>query len=664
MKKVQFWLLVVLVACSNQALSQDTATQRILSAKDDSVKVVQLADHAYKVSGTDKKKGLELYAELMRLSRKLNYQYWIGMSWYNIGYVHARAADDKEAMRNFDSALVYLKRTDRLDMTSYCHLNIASLAGRLGDTDKKMQHLNAVIALLQNSKHTQTLNYTYNSLGVLYFNLDDYDTGLTYFRKAESMARQTKDTMNLVDALHGIVNCLSSQKKFVDAEPYGKEALAMAYRTANKDYLTVAHTAVSELYYKWGKAPQVLMHAKKIVEYATETQNVQYQLIGTMGLADGYLLAKDYKASIANYNMALQLGSEKGAVIQLDDIYKGLSEAYSQTGQPGKALESYKKFITYRDSANNEKVKKHSVDLDKKYQLAQKEKALSENQLQLALKDLQLAMNTNYVIYAVSALAVALLVVGLLLLRSKYRRLNHAKELNRIRHEKELHLLQALMQGEEQERGRIAKELHDGVAGMLAASKMHLSSMPGQGAISDTDGYRQGMFLLNEATQEIRKTSHNLMPEILLANGLDEALRWYCNNISGDLLSVQYDSWGDLRRYKPGFELSVYRIVQELLGNIIKHSKATQAIVQMSVNENTLSLTVEDNGIGFASGINTKGMGITSVQSRVVAMNGRIEMEASPGNGVSAYLEFDTTGLVEVSRLTGSADPGKAAQLS
>ena len=133
---------------------------------------------------------------------------------------------------------------------------------------------------------------------------------------------------------------------------------------------------------------------------------------------------------------------------------------------------------------------------------------------------------------------------------------------------------------------------------------------------------------------------------------------------TGDQLTVQYDSWGDLARYKPGFELSVYRIVQELLGNIIKHSKATQAIVQLSVNQNTLSLTVEDNGIGFVSGNNAKGMGITSVQSRVVAMNGRMEMEASPGNGVSAYLEFDTTGLTDLSKLTGSASPGKPARLS
>ena len=89
---------------------------------------------------------------------------------------------------------------------------------------------------------------------------------------------------------------------------------------------------------------------------------------------------------------------------------------------------------------------------------------------------------------------------------------------------------------------------------------------------------------------------------------------------------------------------------QELLNNIIKHSKATQAIVQMSVNGSALSITVEDNGIGFSSQ-KFEGMGIKSVKSRISALNGKMEMETGPGNGVSAYLEFDTTGLEVTGRM-------------
>lgn len=650
MEKKLLLLVVVLGFCITPASSQDTATQRILAAKDDSAKVIQLANHAYAVADTSKEKGLKLYAELMRLSKKLNYPYWVGMTWFNTGYIHAREAEDAESIKHFDSALVYLRRTNRLDMTADCHLNIASLAGRMGNTDLKLKHLNETIRLLEGTKYTEQLNRTYNSLGVLFYNLDNYHKGLSYFQLADRSARATKDTANLVEAKLGIVNCLSSQEKYTEAERYGKELLGIATASGKNYNLQQAHTALSELYRKWRKAQLTIAHSKKVMDYSVAGKNVQYQLIGLMGLADGYALAGDFSKSIIFYHQALMLGQDNGTVIQLDDIYKGLSDAYVQTGQPGKALDFYKKYVAYRDSANNEKVRKYSEELDVKYQAARKEKALSENLLQLARKDLQIQRNRNYMYYSIVALILALLIVVLLFLRARYRKFLHSKELKRLEQERELQLLQALMQGEEQERSRIARDLHDGVAGMLAATKMHLSSIPGSELFFETDGYRQGMLLLNEATREIRKTSHNLMPELLLTKGLDEALRWYCANITGGKLFVQYDSWGELKRYNGSFELSVYRIVQELLNNIIKHSKATQAIVQMSVNGSALSITVEDNGIGFSSQ-KFEGMGIKSVKSRISALNGKMEMETGPGNGVSAYLEFDTTGLEVTGRM-------------
>jgi signal transduction histidine kinase len=137
------------------------------------------------------------------------------------------------------------------------------------------------------------------------------------------------------------------------------------------------------------------------------------------------------------------------------------------------------------------------------------------------------------------------------------------------------------------------------------------------------------------------------MPEVLLKHGLDKALSRYCNNISNSQsLTIQYDSWGEIKRYRDSFELSVYRIVQELLNNIVKHSKATHAIVQVNGQDNILSITIEDNGVGFNQDNGTgTGMGLGSLRSRVNAMNGKIEVEGEPGSGVSAYLEFETTGV-------------------
>lgn len=211
---------------------------------------------------------------------------------------------------------------------------------------------------------------------------------------------------------------------------------------------------------------------------------------------------------------------------------------------------------------------------------------------------------------------------------------------------KEIKLLEGLREGEEKERGRIARDLHDEISSMIVAAKMHIGiltkTIP---HIADNHAYQKGLNLLDEAASQIRRTSHNLMPEILLENGLHKALNWYCSSISNSHLKLQYISLGSATRYSPTFELSLYRIVQELINNIIRHARATEAIIQISYLSNSLMLTIEDNGIGFNKMSQAKGTGLSSITKRAAVMNGVIEIQSTPGKGTSIYLQFQTEGL-------------------
>ena len=209
------------------------------------------------------------------------------------------------------------------------------------------------------------------------------------------------------------------------------------------------------------------------------------------------------------------------------------------------------------------------------------------------------------------------------------------------RNAKEMQLLEALREGEEKERSRLARDLHDEISGMVAAAKMHFAALsftiPQIGEIQE---FRQGNHLLDETALKIRNTSHNLMPEILLDNGLDQALNQYCRNISNAQLKIEYLVIGQVVRYPANFELSLYRIVQELINNIIRHAKATQALVQISYQNNSLCLTIEDNGIGFNEVVQSEGTGLQSIQRRIAIMNGTMEIQSTAGQGASIYLEF------------------------
>jgi signal transduction histidine kinase len=197
------------------------------------------------------------------------------------------------------------------------------------------------------------------------------------------------------------------------------------------------------------------------------------------------------------------------------------------------------------------------------------------------------------------------------------------------------------MEGEEKERSRIARDLHDEISGMVAAAQMHFGTLAGKlSDITAMQEFHQGMYLLQTAALLIRRTSHNLMPEILLENGLDKALNRYCSSISSDCLRLDYVIIGTINSYAPGFELSLYRIAQELINNIIRHAHASRALVQLGDEAGVLSLTIEDNGTGFLQTGDTNGTGLGSVKKRISAMGGTIEIQSSPDKGTSIYIEF------------------------
>jgi signal transduction histidine kinase len=370
-------------------------------------------------------------------------------------------------------------------------------------------------------------------------------------------------------------------------------------------------------------------------------------LPATIILGEAYGKADMPEKQVYYLQQAQKISEGNDFFSSLNLIYKGLSEAYEKMANYKNAHDYYKKYIASRDTIEGEITKKQIAELEVQYQTAQKEKTIVQKNLDVARKEMQLQKSRQMSLYSIGSAMVALMLALLVFFHFRSKRKLDQKQLQTMKQEKEIHLLQALMQGEEKERSRIAKDLHDGVAGILAAVKMHFNSIAFQdGSVLHSEGFRQGISLLDEASREVRKTSHNLMPEVLLRYGLDEALRRYCINISNDrVLKVQYDSWGEMLRFDSSFELSVYRIVQELLNNIMKHSKANSAIVQMSLQNHILSLTIEDNGIGFHDELQKDGMGLQSLQSRVKAMNGRVEVESGSGEGVSAYLEFNTVDL-------------------
>lgn len=206
--------------------------------------------------------------------------------------------------------------------------------------------------------------------------------------------------------------------------------------------------------------------------------------------------------------------------------------------------------------------------------------------------------------------------------------------------EKQKAIFQSVIDAEEKERNRIAKELHDSLGASLSAVKLYYESlMPN---ISDKEKSELVYKMLSDSCNEVRSISHQMMPQVLIQEGLYTAVRQFCSPFTKiENLHFELNILGEeIRPNSSTTELMLYRILQELINNSIKHSKATEIIVQIMSSKSEIIMSVEDNGIGVSADVldQSSGLGINNLKSRVKFINGEFNVESSDNQGFVAII--------------------------
>ncbi len=310
-----------------------------------------------------------------------------------------------------------------------------------------------------------------------------------------------------------------------------------------------------------------------------------------------------------------------------------LSHAYAHQSDFKKAYYTILELLEAQDSAitRNEIIK--LGDLELKYRSVEKDKQLAENKLMLTRKDNALKIkNIGMGILAASGVTLS----GILLLLQR----NYRQKQKNLRAEQRNQELLARLAGEEQERKRISQELHDGIGGILSAAKMNLSSIS-PASIEQESKYEQGIQLLDEVYNELRQTAHNLSPNVLKQKGLVPTLSGYCKRTAeAQNMDIRLQTLGQLSILDDETALTTYRMVQELLQNVVKHSGASKAMVQLNYQEGLLDITVEDNGKGISGRTQEAGIGLDNIRDRVAALKGHMEIDSRPGEGTTVYINI------------------------
>lgn len=244
-------------------------------------------------------------------------------------------------------------------------------------------------------------------------------------------------------------------------------------------------------------------------------------------------------------------------------------------------------------------------------------------------------------LYFISSIALILLSFGIWYFFRQRQKIKN-KEIISLKQQQEITKLEALIDGEEKERKRIAQELHDGLNGDLSAIKYRLSTLEDAGLSKiDTENLNKVIDMIDESCAQVRTISHNLMPASIVDYGLLETIREFCSKMNtSQTVKIDFQSFGNPIKLSQKTETVIYRIIQELLTNILKHAQATDALIQFNYREDELFITVEDNGIGFNKNAISSGIGHKNIKTRIDFLNAQLEIDSSQ-KGTSFTISID-----------------------
>jgi two-component system, NarL family, sensor kinase len=471
-----------------------------------------------------------------------------------------------------------------------------------------------------------------NLLGRMFYAAKNYPKSIEYYKIALNTVLISNDIEGVLRYNLSIGRAFYKKNQYDSAVYYYKKVIINPLTQKTGTYISKAYNNLVAIAIKqnnYDEASKYSQESIKIKEQDKDTLGTSYALVN---LGNIYYGGKDFikagKSYLNAYNLVKNDASKSAKKLKRDALYNA-SFAFQEMGNYKKAYNYLSQSKDLADIIVKEDQAENLSEIEAKYNVAQKEKDI---EIQKAKTE-----NTQIILYSITVFMLFLIISGIGIYKNY--RLKQENKLEAILNETQVKILNATIDAKEHERKSIAAILHDSVSALLSSANLHLQASKDQLKGKSPVEIKKAQDIVSEASVKIRDLSHDLISSVLLKFGLAFAVHDLCQKYSNSKILIHSQD-NNIARYDQDFEIKIHSIIEELINNILKHSKAKNAtVILMQRADKKLVVQIIDDGIGFdvKKAKLKDGLGLSHIEARIKMLKGRfiINSEINEGSDIS-----------------------------
>ena len=586
-------------------------------------------------------------------------------SYYYLGEVASREDSFDLAVNYLSKSIEISKENNHLAGLFALYHSLATAYTQAEDYDQALKYyFEALEIQMQNdSKNTWFLSAVWGNISYIYSQMGDYESALTFSQKCLAPLKESKNIRELSYAYVDLSGIHLALGNLDSTEYYLEKALPIAEEQNLIAKLYLIHLNYANFYKEKKeskKALESLLHSKQYLDqfhpYAVESlmERIGYGIL----LGDLYMDLGSLKDAETSYQESLGQAVKLNKLNQLKEPHLRLAKLYKKLGKYQKSFYHLETYTELNDSLFSSERKARFERLEKEYESELKEKEISKLEVEKALEESRAKQIQQRVYLLIGLVVLIFLVSGFILFffsqRKEKERLIVQKNLEaqeakvqELVQNQALKSIDAMLEGQENERVRVARDLHDRLGSTMSMIKLHYSEVVDQ--LENVQLVNQSNFLMvndlvDEAISEVRRISHNMSAGTLMEYGLVPALYELKNTIeSSRKIELILHVFNLDFRLKSVAEINLYRVIQEMVNNTLKHAQATQIEISLTKRDNVLSLMYDDNGVGVKPENLEEyksGMGLKNIKSRIEKLEGKVHLNSELGKGIHYDIEI------------------------